>query len=114
MHITGTLHTSQDVLLAVGILAINMTFTRTDGQRSQLSIEPTRSQIGCVDQELSQLQGYAEIYICRNDQVLSAQIGVRTDRTGAWKASQCSRVWTGSGSKEALAPRKEVLGAQSA
>jgi hypothetical protein len=38
-----------------GIIVMNMTFTRTDQQRSQLSIKPTRSQIGCVDQELSQL-----------------------------------------------------------
>jgi hypothetical protein len=83
---------------------MNMTFTRTDRRRSQLSIEPTRSQIGCVDQKLSQLGGYAEIYIRRNDQVLSAQIGMQTDRTGAWKASQISQVWTASRSKEVLAP----------
>jgi hypothetical protein len=59
---------------------MNMTFTQTDWQRSQLSIEPTRSQIGCVDQELSQLQGFAEIYIRRNNKVLSAQIGMQTER----------------------------------
>jgi hypothetical protein len=58
----------------LAIVVMNMTFTRTDRRRSQLSIEPTRSQIGCVDQELSQLQGYTEICIRRNDQVLSAQI----------------------------------------
>jgi hypothetical protein len=94
---------------------MNMTFTRTDWQRSQLSIEPTRSQIGCVDQELSQLRGFAEIYIRRNDEVLSAQIGARAGKqTGARKVPRTSRVWTVSGSEEALAPRKEVLGAQSA
>jgi hypothetical protein len=93
---------------------MNMTFTLTDWRRSPLSIEPTRSQIGCVDRELSQLRGYAEIYLRRNDQDLSAQIGARADRTGARKASRISRVWTGSGSEEASAPRKEVLGAQSA
>jgi hypothetical protein len=59
---------------------MNTTFTRTDWRRSQLSIEPTRSQIGCVDQELSQLQGFSEIYIRRNNQVLSAQIGAWTDQ----------------------------------
>jgi hypothetical protein len=59
---------------------MNMTFMRTDWQRSQLSIEPTRSQIGCMDRELSQLRGFAEIYICRNDEVLSAQIGAQADR----------------------------------
>jgi hypothetical protein len=93
---------------------MNMTFTRTDRRRSQLLIKPTCSQIGCVDQKLSQLRGFAEIYIHRNDQVLSAQIGVWTNRTGAQKVSQISRVWTESGSGEASAPRKEVLGAQSA
>jgi hypothetical protein len=86
---------------------MNMTFTRTDRRRSQLSIEPTHSQIGHVDQELSQLQGYAEICIRRNDQVLSAQIGMQTDRTGTRKASRFSQVWTGSGSEEASAPRKK-------
>jgi hypothetical protein len=91
---------------------MNMTFTRTDWQRLQLLIEPTRSQIRCMDQKISQLRGFAEIYIRRNNQVLSAQIGVQTDRTGARKASQISWVWTGSGSEEALVPRKEVLGAQ--
>jgi hypothetical protein len=91
---------------------MNMTFMRTDRRKSQLSIKPTHSQIRCVDQELSQLRGFAKIYICRNDQVLSAQIGVRTDRTGAWKASQISWVWTGSRSKEGSVPRKEVLSAQ--
>jgi hypothetical protein len=95
-----------------GRCVMNMTFTQTDWQRSQLSIKPTHSQIGCVDQELSQLRGYAEIYICRNDQVLSARIGTRADRTGAWKASRFSQVWTGSGSEEASVPRKEVLGTQ--
>jgi hypothetical protein len=50
---------------------VNMTFTRTDWRRSQLSIEPTRSQNGCVDQELSQLRGFSEIYIRGNDEVLS-------------------------------------------
>jgi hypothetical protein len=59
---------------------MNMTFTRTDRRRSQLSIEPTHSQIGCLDQELSQLQGFSDIYICRNDEVLSTRIGARTDR----------------------------------
>jgi hypothetical protein len=93
---------------------MNMPFTQTDRRRSQLLIEPTRSQIGCVDQKLSQLRGFAKIYIRRNNQVLSAQIGMPTDRTGAWKASQISWVWTGSGSEEASVPRKEVLGAQSA
>jgi hypothetical protein len=62
------------------VLVMNMTFTRTNWQRSQLSIEPTLSQIGCMDQELSQLRGFSEIYIRRNDEVLSAQIGARTDR----------------------------------
>jgi hypothetical protein len=59
---------------------MNMTFMRTDWQRSQLSIEPTRSQIGCVDRELSQLRGFAEIHIHRNNKALSAQIGARADR----------------------------------
>jgi hypothetical protein len=58
---------------------MNMTFTRTDWQRSQLSIKPTHSQIGCVNQELSQLRGFAEIYIRRNNKVLSAQIGAWAD-----------------------------------
>jgi hypothetical protein len=62
---------------------MNMTFTRTDWQRSQLSIEPPRSQIGCVDQELSQLRGFTESYIHRNDEVLSAQIGMRADKQQA-------------------------------
>jgi hypothetical protein len=96
----------------VAVHVMNMTFTRMDRRRSQLSIEPTCSQIGCEDQELSQLRGYAKIYICRNNQVLSTQIGMRTDRTGTRKASRFSRVWTGSGSEEALAPRKEVLSTQ--
>jgi hypothetical protein len=52
---------------------MNMTFARKDQQRSQLLIEPTHSQIGCMDQELSQLQGFSEICICRNNEVLSAQ-----------------------------------------
>jgi hypothetical protein len=59
---------------------MNMTFMRTDWQRSQLSIEPTRSQIGCEDRELSQLRGYAKIYIRRNNEGLSAQIGARAGR----------------------------------
>jgi hypothetical protein len=34
---------------------MNMTFNRTDWHQSQLLIELTHSQIGCMDQELSQL-----------------------------------------------------------
>jgi hypothetical protein len=91
---------------------MNTTFMRTDWQRSQLWIEPSRSQIRCMDQELSQLRGFAEIYIRRNDEVLNTQIGARADRTGTRKASQTSQVWTVSGSEEASVPRKEVLSTQ--
>jgi hypothetical protein len=41
--------------LAMVSPVMNMTFTQTDRRRSQLSIEPTSSRIGCMDQELSQL-----------------------------------------------------------
>jgi hypothetical protein len=100
--------------LALPTPVMNMTVMQTDWQRSQLSIEPTRSQIGCVDRELSQLRGFTEIHIHGNNKALSAQIGAQADRNRHRKASRTSWVWTESGSEETSAPRKEVLRAQSA